>query len=80
MLKYYLFAAWQAIVDHALPLAGMLLTAILIPRIGRLAVRIREIVADTLERQVKDPRLGFVTITDVRVTAKSGGRSGDWHE
>lgn len=42
MLKYYLFAAWQAIVDHALPLAGMLLTAILIPRIGRLAVRIIE--------------------------------------
>ncbi len=34
----------------------------------RVAERIREIVATTLERKVKDPRLGFVTITDVRVT------------
>ncbi len=28
----------------------------------------RSIVAEMLERRVKDPRLGFVTITDVRVT------------
>lgn len=34
----------------------------------RVAERIRESVASTLERKVKDPRLGFVTITDVRVT------------
>lgn len=34
----------------------------------RVAERIREIVATTLERKVKDPRLGFVTVTDVRVT------------
>ena len=34
----------------------------------RSAVRIREIVASTLEMQVKDPRLGMVTITDARVT------------
>jgi ribosome-binding factor A len=38
-------------------------------RARRLAVRIREIVASTLETQVKDPRLGMVTITDARVTA-----------
>jgi ribosome-binding factor A len=38
-------------------------------RARRLAVRIREIVASTLENQVKDPRLGMVTITDSRVTA-----------
>ena len=31
-------------------------------------MRIREIVASTLEMQVKDPRLGMVTITDARVT------------
>ena len=37
-------------------------------RARRLAVRIREIVATTLEMQVKDPRLGMVTITDARVT------------
>jgi ribosome-binding factor A len=33
-----------------------------------LADRIRVIVAETLETRVKDPRLGFVTITDARVT------------
>jgi ribosome-binding factor A len=37
-------------------------------RARRLSVRIREIVAATLELQVKDPRLGMVTVTDVRVT------------
>jgi ribosome-binding factor A len=37
-------------------------------RARRLAVRIREIVASTLEMQVKDPRLGMVTITDAKVT------------
>lgn len=39
-----------------------------VARARRLAGRIREIVATTLERQVKDPRLGMVTITDARVT------------
>lgn len=39
-----------------------------VARARRLAVRIREVVATTLERQVKDPRLGMVTITDARVT------------
>src|SRR3954468_1213332 len=39
-----------------------------VARARRLAVRIREIVASTLELQVKDPRLGMVTITDSRVT------------
>lgn len=34
----------------------------------RLAERIHEIVASLLESKVKDPRLGFVTVTDVRVT------------
>jgi ribosome-binding factor A len=37
-------------------------------RARKLAVRIREVVASTLELQVKDPRLGMVTITDARVT------------
>jgi ribosome-binding factor A len=31
--------------------------------------RIKVIVAEMLERRIKDPRLGFVTVTDVRVTA-----------
>ncbi|MGI8696623.1 MAG: 30S ribosome-binding factor RbfA [Mycobacteriales bacterium] len=42
-------------------------------RARRLATRIREIVATTLEMRVKDPRLGMVTITDVRLT-------GDLHD
>ena len=37
-------------------------------RARKLADRIKEIAAGTLERQVKDPRLGLVTITDVRIT------------
>jgi ribosome-binding factor A len=42
------------------------------PRARKLAVHIRQIVAETLERQVKDPRLAgslsMVTVTDARVT------------
>ena len=38
-------------------------------RARRLAVRIRQIVSSTLEMQIKDPRLGMVTITDARVTS-----------
>ncbi len=37
-------------------------------RVRRLADRIGEIVAELLERRIKDPRLGFVTVTDVRLT------------
>jgi ribosome-binding factor A len=43
------------------------------PRARRMAGRIKQIVASTLEMQVKDPRLGMVTITDVRLT-------GDLHD
>ncbi len=37
-------------------------------RVRRLADRVKVVVAQTLETRVKDPRLGFVTITDARVT------------
>jgi ribosome-binding factor A len=37
-------------------------------RIRRMSVRVREIVANVIERQVKDPRLGMVTVTDARLT------------
>lgn len=37
-------------------------------RARKLADRIKVIVAEALERRVKDPRLGFVTVTDARVT------------
>ncbi|SDS01575.1 30S ribosome-binding factor RbfA [Microlunatus soli] len=38
------------------------------PRVLKLADQIKVIVAEMLERRVKDPRLGFVTVTDVRLT------------
>ena len=37
-------------------------------RARRMAERIKEIVAQSLEHQIKDPRLGFVTVTDARIT------------
>jgi ribosome-binding factor A len=42
-------------------------------RTRRLSERIGKIVAELLERRIKDPRLGFVTVTEVRLTA-------DWRE
>jgi ribosome-binding factor A len=38
------------------------------PRARKLADRIKVVVAEALELRVKDPRLGFITITDARVT------------
>jgi ribosome-binding factor A len=37
-------------------------------RTRRLAERISKIVAEMLERRIKDPRLGFVTVTEARIT------------
>jgi ribosome-binding factor A len=37
-------------------------------RAAKMGDRIREIIAKRLERGLRDPRLGFVTITDVRMT------------
>jgi ribosome-binding factor A len=37
-------------------------------RARKLADRIKVIVAETIELRVKDPRMGFITVTDVRVT------------
>ncbi|MCL2781699.1 MAG: 30S ribosome-binding factor RbfA [Actinomycetia bacterium] len=42
-------------------------------RARRLAGRIKQIVASELEMRVKDPRLGMITITEVRLT-------GDLHD
>jgi ribosome-binding factor A len=38
------------------------------PRARRLSDAIVQIVAEMLERRIKDPRLGFVTVTEARVT------------
>ena len=37
-------------------------------RARKLADRVQVIVAEALEYRVKDPRLGFITVTDVRIT------------
>jgi ribosome-binding factor A len=37
-------------------------------RARKLGERIAQIVAEMLERRIKDPRLGFVTVTEARVT------------
>lgn len=37
-------------------------------RARKLAVRIRQIVSAAIETQIKDPRLGMVTVTDAKVT------------
>ena len=42
-------------------------------RYAKVAEHIKVVVAQMLERRIKDPRLGFVTVTDVRIT-------GDGHE
>lgn len=39
-----------------------------VARARRLSVRVRQVVAVSLERQVKDPRVDLVTITDARMT------------
>ncbi len=44
------------------------------PRYIKVAEQIKVIVAELLERRIKDPRLGFVTLTDVRLTGD--GREG----
>jgi ribosome-binding factor A len=43
------------------------------PRFAKTAEQIKVIIAEMLQRRIKDPRLGFVTVTDVRMT-------GDGHE
>ena len=45
------------------------------PRVRKIADRIKVIVAEMLERRIKDPRLGFVTVTDVRVSGDTQNAS-----
>src|SRR5680860_403486 len=45
------------------------------PRVRKVAERIQVIVAEMLERRIKDPRLGFITVTDVRVTGDTQNAS-----
>jgi ribosome-binding factor A len=38
------------------------------PRARKMGDRIKQIVAEMLDTRIKDPRLGFITVTDTRVT------------
>lgn len=38
------------------------------PRVARVADQIKQVVARLIDTKLKDPRLGMVTVTDVRVT------------
>src|ERR1700732_199878 len=45
-------------------------------RAQKLADRIAQIVAEMLERRIKDPRLGFVTVTEATLTNNLPGGKG----
>lgn len=52
-VRYFFFQFWQLIVDHALPLAALLLMAILVPRVGRLVIRLIDSRLDDNEESTK---------------------------
>ena len=52
-LQYFLFRLWEIVVDHAIPLIALLLLAILVPRLGRLTIRIIEGRLDEEEESTK---------------------------
>lgn len=59
MVRYYFYETWQFGIDHVLPLAGYLLLALLVPRLGRMAVRVVESRLDANEESTKT-RLALV--------------------
>ena len=59
MVRYYFYETWQFGIDHVLPLAGYLLLALLVPRLGRMAVRVVESRLDENEESTKT-RLALV--------------------
>lgn len=53
LFNYYLLRLWEILVGHGLPLLALLLLAILVPRIGRLVVRVIESRLDEEEEATK---------------------------
>jgi ribosome-binding factor A len=43
-------------------------------RMRRVDEAVREVLSDVLTHEVKDPRVGFVTVTDVKTSASSTRR------
>ncbi|MBK4156815.1 mechanosensitive ion channel [Corynebacterium macginleyi] len=52
-LRFYFFELWGLIVDHGLPLIAFVIIGILLPRMGRLAIRIIEHNLDEQEEATK---------------------------
>ena len=52
-LRYFFFELWGLIVDHGLPLIAFVIIGILLPRMGRLAIRIIEHNLDEQEESTK---------------------------
>lgn len=52
-LRFYFFELWGLIVDHGLPLIAFVIIGILLPRMGRLAIRIIEHNLDDQEESTK---------------------------
>jgi len=55
--------------SYKLPLISQAMAKTNVSRATRVADQIRMEVAEILSRKIKDPRIQFVTVTDVRVTA-----------
>ena len=75
-LKYYFYELWSIFVDHGLPLIALLLIGILIPRIGRLAIRIIERRLDEDEESTK-ARLALITEGGASGGSTGGAGPGD---
>ena len=42
LVGYFFYRMWQVGIDHVLPLVALLLLGMLVPRLGRLAIRVLE--------------------------------------
>ncbi|MFS0475207.1 hypothetical protein ACL1AU_11770 [Corynebacterium striatum] len=42
LISYFFIRLWQVGIDHVLPLLALLLLGMLVPRLGRLAIRVLE--------------------------------------
>ena len=52
-MEYFFYQLWGVVVDHIIPLIALLLMAILVPRLGRLAIKVIEDRLDEEEESTK---------------------------
>ncbi|MFS0080640.1 mechanosensitive ion channel family protein, partial [Corynebacterium striatum] len=53
LISYFFIRLWQVGIDHVLPLLALLLLGMLVPRLGRLAIRVLESRLDESEESTK---------------------------